>query len=352
MNNTYHFNTYHTATRFHYARELDKRGWDKTDLETADFCEKNLTLNDEIAKHFEYKHLLAELLQAAKVDFFPLSYSINDNNYSQVLSKITLKHYMINNVYHENVKDLKWILKPATLNNGDDIILFDNVEGLKKHFKSNNRLGGDHIIQRYVQNPSLYQGRKYTYRVWAIFTNCMGIYLYKQGYANVSAHQYNLEDGFKNRKIHITNYVLDGEMAYIDQFLADELPKFNNVYQQMFEIVKQCAKILLTKYPGFLKPTQHNVIEFFGFDFVLDDTGKLWLLEINQSPDCPIEHDENMMPKMWYPFWERIVDAFVLPMSTGIAPKNLEQFFTPVLSKRECYQVWRYLLSRLNILSG
>lgn len=350
MSANYHFNTYHTATRFHIARELKRQGWERSDNSQALFSEKNLSLDAEVSKQFEYKHLLADLLQNAKVDFFPLTYSVNDQNYEQVLSQIMLRHHLIDNVYQSKVKGLKWILKPATLNNGDEIKLFDNIDALKKHFKSSSRLGGDHVIQRYINNPALYNGRKFTYRVCSAFTNFAGIYLYKQGYANISAFPYQTDDGFENRRIHITNYVLDGVLSGIEQKLADQLPNFDSIYADMLRIVKQCALLLIARYPAYLQPSDINVIEFFGFDFVLDTNGKLWLLEINQTPDCPIDEEHEFMLSLWYPYWESVVDNFVLPAALKVAAKNREQHFTEVLDESSCYSKWKALLSRLKIL--
>lgn len=340
MKKSYHFNTYHTATRYHLARALKRQGWEKSDDPNALFSEKNLSLNDEYSKYFEYKNLLSNLLQAANVDFFPLTYSINDQNYDYVLSQITLKHHLINHVYQPKVQDLIWILKPATLNNGDEIKLFDNIDHLKKHFRTSKRLGGEHVIQRYVENPMLYKNRKFTYRIIAVFTNFSGIHLYKEGYANVSAYPYQKDDVLTNRKIHVTNYVLDGVLSGIEQKLANEIPDFDIVYAQALKIVKQCAKLLLKKYPAYLKPSSKNVIEFFGFDFILDDKKKLWLLEINQTPDCPIDDEHEFMHSLWYPYWERIVNHFVFPAVAMEGGANKGDYFTSVLEKKACYSKW------------
>lgn len=347
MGPSFHFNTYHTATRFHIARELKKRGWEKLERSPALFSEQNLSLNDEISQHFEYKHLLANLLQKHRVDFWPLTYTINDQNYSQVLSQMTLNHYMVDQVYQPNIPALKWILKPATLNNGDDIRLFNNIEELKKHFKSSARIGGEQVIQQYITNPALYQGRKFTYRVCSVFSNFVGVYLYKQGYANISAYPFNADDGFVNRKVHVTNYVLDGELSHIQQKLADSLPDFEKIYSQMVHIVRQCAEILLKEFPSYLKPGALRKIEFFGFDFILDDTAKLWLLEINQTPDCPIDSEHELMESLWYPYWEQIVGDFVLPAANHVAPQNNYGAFTLIIDKNRSYSKVKEWLSNL-----
>lgn len=334
---TLHFHTYKTSIRYHIKRVLESKGWSVGEKNSALFSDLNLTLDDEVSKHFEYKHFLAELLQKKCPDLQPLTYPINDENATQVLSKIALNHYYIDHQYQKNIPGLKWILKPSMLNNGDDIKLFNNIEELKKHFKSTDRLGGDQVIQHYVAHPALYQGRKFTYRFLALFTNYDGIYLYRQGYVNISAHPFQLEDNFVNRKVHITNYVLDGELAHITQKLASDMPHFDTLFNQVLEKVKACAQALIQKFPSYLKPQDPKQLEFFGFDFILDEAGKLWLLEINQSPDCPVDPDVNLMAPLWYPYWEAVVGDFVLPMTLGTVPQYHHKDFKQILPPRACY---------------
>ncbi|MBS0288078.1 MAG: hypothetical protein JSR17_12330 [Proteobacteria bacterium] len=336
------------ATKFHIAKRLIDLGWQELPHENgALFKDANLELNDEISKHLEYKHLLAQIVQQNCKDIMPLTYYVNDQNYNEVLAKIIFENYMVNNRYEKNIENLKWILKPSMLNNGDNICLFNNVEELKKHFAKTDRLGGDHVIQQYIPNPDLVDGRKYTFRVSGVITNYAGVYLYKQGYINISAFPFNLSDGFHNRKVHITNYVLDGEFANIEQRSTQLIENFDKIYGQMCDIVKRVLTGLLKTFPAYLKPQALKKFEIFGFDFMLDNTGKLWLIEINQAPDAPTFEENKLDDILWKPFWQDIIDEFVIPIALGDkAPRNYAHY-QRILSANECYSWFREIFYNL-----
>lgn len=324
MDKSFYFFSYRPAIRYKISQKLLSLGWHEAkNSHEASFNDNNLTLNDEVSKHLEYKHLLANLVARYCPQVMPLTYSINDINYPQVIAKIIYEHYMKNGRYEKDVPDLKWILKPSTLNNGDEIKLFNNVEELKKHYQSTQRLGGEHVVQQYIPNPALINGRKFTFRLPVILTNYAGVFIYHEGYINISALPFNLNDNFVNKKTHITNYVIDGEFAHIEQRLIHSLDNFSDLYQQMSVIVHCVIKALLKIAPHYLKYKNINIFEIFGFDFILDTNGKLWLLEINQGPDAPTFEDNVLDKTLWNHFWDDIVKDFVIPIALN---KPLEQY--------------------------
>tara|TARA_R110002110_G_scaffold121431_2_gene297274 strand:+ start:107194 stop:108240 length:1047 start_codon:yes stop_codon:yes gene_type:complete len=346
MNKTFKFSRYDTAIHYHITRVLEQQGWQKSN-DNPQFSDQNLTLNDGVSIHFEYKHLLAELINNLKPSIMPATYSLDDTTVGTVLSQITLDYYLQDNKYHKEIKDLKWLLKPSMLNNGDDIKLFNNLDEVREHYWSPERMGGDHILQQYIPNPALHQGRKYTFRVFAALTNYAGVYLYREGYGNISADNFNLEDRMGNRKAHITNYILDGELANIEQRLASELCDFKVVYQQMVDIVQTTVKQIIKRYPQYLKTQNTKKVELFGYDFMLDTNGKLWLIEINQGPDCPMIFDHVLNESLWYPFWQDVVNDFVLPIATEQKQQQPSGNFQQVLETKQCYSRFRDLLGCL-----
>jgi tubulin--tyrosine ligase len=338
------------ATKFHIAKRLLEAGWQEAKNKIdAIFSDANLTLNDEISKHLEYKHLLAHLVAKHCPNFMPLTYCINDNNYQQVLAKMIYENYMVNNVYEKNIKDLKWILKPSMLNNADNILLFNNVEELKVHFAKAKRLGGDHVIQHYLHNPDLIEGRKYTFRVSAVITNYGGIYFYKQGYVNISAYPFE-DDSFKNKKIHITNYVLDGDFSHIEQRPTQAIADFPEIYQQMCSMVSTIFKAIIKENPFYLQPQNDKAFEIFGFDFIRDQNKKLWLLEINQAPDAPTFEENKLDNILWEGYWQDIIDEFVIPISQNIPAKRGFEHYTQLLSAKECYSPFKNFIYQLKHL--
>lgn len=59
------------------------------------------------------------------------------------------------------------------------------------------------VVQKYIEKPLLYRGRKFDIRVWALVTEDYRIYYYKEGYLRTSSHDYNTGD--KKNTVHLTN---------------------------------------------------------------------------------------------------------------------------------------------------
>lgn len=337
------------AIRFHIASRLLDSGWERAkNKESALFSDVNLILNDEISTHFEYKHLLAQLAEKYFPDIIPTTYSINESTAGEVFAKIIYNHYLGDNQDRQS-QHLKWILKPSMQNNGDNIKLFNHIDEVKAHYASPHRLGGDHVLQQYLTNPKLIKGRKFTIRIPVVLTNDAGVFVYKQGYINISAYPFDLYDGFINRKAHITNYVLDGELSHIEQALLNSLENSNAIYQQCCQIVSRAVRGLLKLAPCYLAPQKTKIFEIFGFDFILDQNDKVWLLEINQGPDAPTFEENRLNALLWDPFWQNIISDFVLPIAFNQPPQMARAQFSQVLVDKEVYSRWRHVLSLLRL---
>lgn len=346
----FYFFSERMAIRFHLSKRLLALGWERASKASdAIFTDENLILQDEISKNLEYKHLLARLLSKRCPDIMPITYYLNDENYSKVFSEIIYKHTILSGKY-EPLANIKWILKPSMLNNGDQIQLFNSIDDVKRYYSSTNRLGGDHVLQQYISEPDRLDGRKYTFRLHAILTNYAGIFLNRQGYVNISALPFDLNDKFKHKKMHITNYVLDGEFANISQRSTRELKDFPEQFEKIASIVKDCMVALIEEHPSYLRPTKIKRFEIFGFDFIMDANKKMWLLEINQGPDAPTFEDNALNPILWDPFWNTIIGDFVLPVSLGVAPKEHFHSLLQILPPTKVYSRLKSWLGKLTKL--
>lgn len=345
------FFSYRTAIRYHLANQLISRGWDRTDHESRSvFSDRNLTLNDDITVNLEYKHLLANVLKKHHLEVMPLSYHINDENYEQVIAKVIYNHYWKKGRYDPDASQMKWILKPSTLNNGDHIHLFNSIEEVKKHYKNPHRMGGDHILQQYIDRPDLIEGKKYTFRIHVVVTNYDGVWVSRDGYVNISAVPFDSTEPLSLKKMHITNYVLNGELSYITQQPTWELDDFSETYEKIKSVIQQSLLALIKEYPMYLQPSKVKCFEIFGFDFMMDQTKRLWLLEINQGPDAPMYEENEMKKIFWKDFWNGIVEQFVLPIAKGersVAQTGENQRFIQLLTRSDCYSPWKYWVNRL-----
>lgn len=341
--NKFHFFSLSTATRYHIARLLAAKNWERVNNERdASLTDKHLFFDENIGGILEHKGHLAELIRRHQLALMPLTYCIDDETKDDVIAEIIYKHYMQNQQYVPH-RDIKWILKPATLNNGDWIRLFDDIEAVKKYYQSSDRLGGPHVLQQYIDNPALIEGKKYTYRLHVFVTNTAGIYVYHRGYINISAEPYLPENGLALKKMHITNYMIDGDLAHITQQPTDGLPHFQKTHQKMGEMLSQLFRALCREHPTYLDPKASPRFEIFGCDFMEDATGRLWLLEVNQGADAPMYEDNPLKPILWQPFWDDVVNDLVLPVANGQLKSIQNPHFCPILSASDCYAFWRVL---------
>jgi hypothetical protein len=96
-----------------------------------------------------------------------------------------------------------WLVKPASLNQGRGIEIFRTMKDINDCIFHRNPQIRSWVVQKYVEHPFLFNGRKFDVRVWAVVTEDFRIYFYKHGYLRTSSAEYNLSD--KNNYVHLTN---------------------------------------------------------------------------------------------------------------------------------------------------
>ena len=154
------------------------------------------------------------------------------------------------------------------------------------------------IIQKYIERPLLYKGRKCDMRVWVLVTHNMKVYFFKEGHLKTCSVPYNIES--KDAYTHITNYSFQkhnsnfqkyekgNEVPFHDfqKFLDDNYPQRNytlkiDLYNQIKEIV---SISMMSVRDQINKNNRSYQFEIFGYDFMLDDEFNLFLIEINDDP--------------------------------------------------------------------
>ena len=197
--------------------------------------------------------------------------------------------------------------KLVTLNN----IHNNNIK--KKIIKTRMYCTNEIIVQKYLDNPLLYKNRKFDIRCFVLLDSNFNLYFCKEGHLKGSSELYNLNNS--NKFIHITNYSLQknsnkfelyeigNEMSYKDfkNYLINEnisLDKFDYMINQMKLLIKISFKSVSKK----LLKNKKNILcfEIFGYDFILDNDFKLWILEINNNPGLSISSPviEKLVPRM------------------------------------------------------
>lgn len=277
----------------------------------SDFSDRNLQFDEKASENLEYKHLLAELVSRYCPQIMPLTYRVNDDNWPQVLTTLDEAFCQGKN----SIPDLTWILKPSLLNNGQSIKIISTISELESHFLSTNRLGGEHVLQQYIIHPHLLRDhRKYSIRQFLILTNYAGAYLYRQGYFNVALQPYQPEN-FYDLASHLTNEHLHGNEPNVLQIPTDQFEWYKTLYPQIETILTKISTALKLEHPQAFKVKKHKTIALFGMDFMVDNQQKIWLLEANHGPCFPTDINHPLQPYLYQPFWQAVINGFVLPIT-------------------------------------
>ena len=172
------------------------------------------------------------------------------------------------------------------------------------------------ILQKYIEKPYLINKRKFDIRCYAMITcvngNLQG-YFYQEGYLRTSSKSFSLISN--NKFVHLTNDAVQkksddygkfekaNKMSYLDfqRYLDSHHPQKVNfatdILAQIRKIVKDTIQAVYLKID--INKRAHS-FEVFGYDFILDNNLKPWLLEVNTNPCLELSspHLARIIPAM------------------------------------------------------
>ena len=187
-----------------------------------------------------------------------------------------------------------WIVKPGGLSRGRGVHCIDQLNDILSNVKPCNQT----IIQKYIENPLVINGRKFDIRQWVLVTdlNPLTVWLFETPYVRFGAENYHIDD-FKNVFSQLTGNSI---AKHSDKFNTGEIEgdmwenaQFREFLKKTYggdpwiEIQKKIEKIVILS----LECAKHklfnrkNNFEVFGFDIMLDDKLNVYIIEINASPD-------------------------------------------------------------------
>ena len=149
------------------------------------------------------------------------------------------------------------------------------------------------VIQKYMEKPFLYKGYKFDIRVYDRLTHTMQLRLFCESYVRLSSYPYTLDK--MNYYIHLTNNAVQstcagyGALLQGNIFPISELERYANelgkTADPFMTQIKNTIKKVFDATFDILNPKgrKHN-FELFGFDFMIDEHHKVWLLECNSGP--------------------------------------------------------------------
>ncbi|PAA70158.1 hypothetical protein BOX15_Mlig002769g1 [Macrostomum lignano] len=198
-----------------------------------------------------------------------------------------------------------WICKPATLNRGEGIKLVRAELDFRNLFndeRTNGEPRRDWVIQKYIERPLLLAGKKFDLRVYLLVLatlnlNCLAFY--HPGYARLTCRDFDLKSD--DLCLHLTNQAVQQKDSAYDAareetiWSIDRLNCHINEHCEQLGLDKDFAisgmqvsiRQALAHLVAATRPklaTACGCFELFGCDFLVEESGKVWLLELNSTP--------------------------------------------------------------------
>ncbi|KFR00479.1 Tubulin polyglutamylase TTLL5, partial [Opisthocomus hoazin] len=273
-------------------------------------------------------YLLRSLTDIQKVNHFPRSYELTrkDRLYKNV-SRMQLAHgfktfhilpqtFILPTEYQDFCNTYSkdrgpWIVKPVASSRGRGVYLINNPNQIV--------LEDNILVSRYISNPLLIDDFKFDVRLYVLVTSYdpLVIYLYEEGLARFATVRYDqASKNIKNQFMHLTNYSVNKKsgdyvscddpevedygnkwsmsamLRYLKQEGRDTAALMANVEDLIIKTVVSAELAIATACKSFLSH-RGSCFELYGFDVLIDDTLKPWLLEVNLSPslacDAPLD---------------------------------------------------------------
>ncbi|XP_076375568.1 putative tubulin polyglutamylase TTLL9 [Megalopta genalis] len=242
-----------------------------------------------------YKKLLLKskkIAEAELCDAMPLTFELPND------------YLLFTEEYHQQ-PGATWIVKPAGRSQGRGIFLFrklkDLAEWRAKEFNCQQLETPieTFIVQRYVENPYLLAGRKFDLRIYGLVTSFhpLRAWLAREGFARLSTELFDL-DNIDDNRVHLTNMAIQLKsngteprreakqgckwaLVKVREYLTARHGV--EAVEALFQRISGVIMASLLAVQPVIMPGK-NSFELYGYDVLLDEDLKPWLLEINASP--------------------------------------------------------------------
>ena len=213
-----------------------------------------------------------------------------------------------------------WIMKPTNGAQGRGIFLVKNLDQVKKWSKMSG--GGDggqgqqqpaaHVISRYIERPLLIGGRKFDLRIYVLVTSFSPLRMYLgNGFARFCSSKYtNHTSEMQNLFVHLTNVSIQkrgesynkshgGKWKIKNLRLYLEATRGVDATQKLFDDVDSLITHSAKAVQNVMINDRH-CFECYGYDLLIDNDLKPWLIEVNASPslNATTVSDRMMKSKM------------------------------------------------------
>ncbi|XP_061284533.1 probable tubulin polyglutamylase TTLL2 isoform X1 [Bos javanicus] len=284
------WNLYWRTSSFRMAEHVNVKPWQCLNHHPGT---TRLTRKDLLAKHLQH---MERLYGAPLYEFLPATF-VMPHDYSKFVAEYFKEKQAL------DAKLSYWICKPAELSRGRGIIIFSDIKNLI--------FADTCIIQKYICNPLLVGRYKCDLRVYVCVTGFkpLTIYIYQEGLVRFATEKFDLGN-LQNSYAHLTNssinrsgasyekikevvgsgckWTLSRFFSYLRSWDVDDLLLWQKINRVVILTVLAIAPSV---------PFAANCFELLGFDILIDDNLKPWLLEVNYSPGLSLDCSADVSVK-------------------------------------------------------
>ena len=191
-----------------------------------------------------------------------------------------------------------------------------------------------HIVQRYVDRPMCFCGYKLDLRIYVLLLSAqpLRVYWYRDALVRFATHKYDMDD-IDNQYSHLTNTSIN---KFSSAYRSDKegvrggckwsLWRFQREHPDhplnstvLWARIKAQVNLTLLSIAADVAPHDNGgCFELLGFDVIVDEHLKPWLLEVNTSPALGVECDVDRHVKE--PLLADLVELLAVQQATADAP--------------------------------
>ena len=318
-------------------------------------CTYQIVLKDNMYRHFKaYKKL------------FPKIYNFVPDTYI-----LPMDAEIFENIYKKSKKTL-WIVKPVNMSRGRGVHLLKDENELKELIKkSYDENANPDLLSKYLDKPHVINKKKYDLRIYVLVTSFtpLRFYIYYNGLVRFATEDYE-KANFDNVYIHVTNYSInknnlnykanqknnkeieeEEENEEEDNSSKWSLVEYRNYFKKlgltdtMENIWKQIEDIVIKSLITVANDNSkeisvsksNSLFELYGYDILIDESFKAWLLEVNLNPSLHCSSPLDLSIKT-----DLITDVFNI---VGILPYN-HNYGEPIFDYEMMKKKWKKIKKR------
>ncbi|KAK2114713.1 putative tubulin polyglutamylase ttll2 [Saguinus oedipus] len=284
------WNLYWRTSSFRMTEHISVKPWQRLNHHPGT---TKLTRKDSLAKHLKH---MGRTCGTSLYQFTPPTF-VMPGDYTKFVAEYFQERQTA------GAKHSYWICKPAESSRGRGILIFSDFKDFI--------FDDTYIVQKYVSNPFLIGGYKSDLRIYVCVTGFkpLTIYVYEEGLVRFATEKFDLSN-LQNDYAHLTNssinksgasygkikegvghgckWTLSRFFSYLRSWDVDDLLLWQKIQRVVILTILAIAPSV---------PFAVNCFELFGFDILIDENLKPWLLEVNYSPALTLDCSTDVLVK-------------------------------------------------------